>query len=381
MESTKRILIACNHLNTVGGSELYSFYLIKSLRTLGHQLEYFTFHRGLVSSKIENELHVRYKARNRYDLILASHYTTVDYLYGQGPLVQICHGTIPDLEQPSPLADYHIAVSQEIEAHLKALGFTSTVILNGIDLTVFRPRRTIRKRLKTVLSLCQSEEANTLIKAVCEDQEIGFKSLNKHKNPQFEIADEINAADLVIGIGRSAYDAMACGRPCVLFDRRSYNGSVGDGYMYPWLFERFSTYNCSGRFSKRSFTQKELAKEIANYNPIHGKELRKIAVEKLNLIDVSEALLQKGTEVSGWNHVKHKITVLFSYSNLKKRFDAVKRGVRSKMHLAANEGASIQFIKSNIENERFVLPVRIGLYFFLLKLVLKRILKQKQPSG
>jgi hypothetical protein len=364
----KRILVACNHLKSVGGSELYTYYLIKSLVRQGYNVEYFTFHTGAVSSKIERNLNVAFKSGNNFDLILASHQTTVDYLFGQGPILQVCHGPIPDMEQPSPLADYHIAVSEEVSRHLKSKGFLSTIIMNGVDLEIFKPKRSLNKKPKKILSLCQSREANAMIAGICEEEDLEFTSINKHSNPKFEISDEINDVDLVIGIGRSAYDAMACGRPCILFDQRAYNGSLGDGYLNPTDFRKFAKYNCSGRFSKRSYSRADLVKEIRKYNADHGKELRNIATRELNLRHVSLKLVDVGNSISGWKHRKHWMKILITYFRYEKQFVSIKRSFRDKMKRDFDSGISTSEIKTAITNENFILPLRLSLYLYWLQL-------------
>jgi hypothetical protein len=364
----KRILVACNHLKSVGGSELYSFYLIKSLLSRGYQVEYFTFHSGLVSSKIEHDLHVNFKSGNNYDLILASHQTTVNYLFGQGPILQICHGPIPDLEQPSPLADYHVAVSEEVSKHLQNKGFSTTVILNGVDLDIFKPKRPLNKQPKKILSLCQSSEANAMLAEICDQEDLEFKAVNKHANPKFEISDEINEVDLVIGIGRSAYDAMSCGRPCILFDRRSYNGWMGDGYLFPSKFRSFVKYNCSGRYSKRSLSRADLIREIGKYNIAHGEELRDIAREELNIKKVTDDLVTLGVAKAGWSHRKHVVKIMLNYPAYRIFFNPVKQTFRSKMKSDFESGISTKAIKASIGKENFVLPLKISLYLHWLKL-------------
>lgn len=377
---SKHILVACNHLVSVGGSELYSYYLIKALKSRGcYNVEYFTHHGGEISEKIERDLGVGPKSRNRYDLILASHNTTVNYLFGQGPIIQVCHGPIPDIEQPSPLANYHIAVSDEIALHLSDKGFPSTVILNGVDMDVFKPIKPLSQKPVTILSLCQSEEANELIASVCQAEGIGFRSINKHKNPQFQLAGEINEVDLVIGIGRSAYDAMACGRPCVLFDMRSYNGSLGDGYLYPERFNDFVKYNCSGRYSKKTFNKEGLKAEIHKYNPNHGKELRQIAFKELNLAQNADRILEVGFGISAWNHLKHRVKVSVD-KEVNRIFMEQKRFFRGKMKGAADNGESLMNLLRMIGKERFPWRISISLYAYWFKLFTKNASSRKKDN-
>ena len=295
----KKILVATNHLSGVGGSELYTFDLIKALALMGDfELEYFTLDKGTISEQIEEELQVPFMSHKKYDLIFANHNTTVKELFNYGPIIQICHGTIPDLEQPSPLADYHIAISEEISQHLKELGYPNDVILNGIDTQVKKPLLPVHKELSSVLSLCQSDQANAKLRAVCEMKGLQFQAYNKHKNPTHSIEQEINKFDMVIGIGRSIYDAMACGRPCLIYDQRGYNGNKADGYLRPENFSKYIKMNCSGRYLNRQYQEKELIREIEKYNPEDGQKLREIAVSDLNADKMASQLLD----------ISHKLT-------------------------------------------------------------------------
>ncbi len=95
------ILVATNHLKSIGGTETYSYAIIEELKSRGLNVEYFTFHKGLVSEKIERDLKVSFMKKRNYDLILANHYTTVDRLFGKGFIIQTCHGIFPPLERPN----------------------------------------------------------------------------------------------------------------------------------------------------------------------------------------------------------------------------------------------------------------------------------------
>ncbi len=288
----QKILIGTNHLDQIGGSESYTYDLIKALKNIeGIEVEYFTFSKGDVSDKIEEELQVSFMSEKKYDLIIANHNTTVKELYGKSAIVQVCHGIIPDLEQPSPLADYHVGISEEVSDHLIDLGYPNSVILNGIDVDEKKSIVAPNEELESVLSLCQSEKANKLLKKVCDDKGLEFKAFNKHVNPTLNIEKHINKADLVVGVGRSIYDAMACGRPCLIYDNRGYNGNKADGYLRPRNFWKYVKNNCSGRYLNRKYTEKDLVRELEKYNPQHGKELRSIAVENLNAQTMANELL------------------------------------------------------------------------------------------
>ena len=300
----RKILVATNHLSSVGGSELYTYDLIKALSTSkDYEIEYFTFDKGLISEKVEEETQVSFMKKKKYDLILANHNTTVRELFSRGPIIQICHGTLPDIEQPSPLADYHIAISEEISDHLTSLGYANDVILNGVDVQTKKTINPINKTLTSVLSLCQSDKANQRLRSICEHKGLRFRAYNKHTNPTDSIEEEINSFDLVVGIGRSIYDAMACGRPSLIYDHRGYNGNKADGYLRPENFSKYVKMNCSGRYLNRQYQERELIRELEKYNPEDGAKLRNIAVSQLNAYKMAYQLLNAANHLDWSNRI------------------------------------------------------------------------------
>ena len=222
------ILVATNHLETLGGSETYTYALAEELKNQRFKVDYFTFQKGTVSDQLEKKLNVQFMQQKKYDLILANHYTCVNHLHKRGFVLQTCHGIYPELEQPSPRAHGYVAISQEVKEYLRKKNLESKVILNGINTDRYKSTRPLHNDVRTVLSLCQSDEANQIIEASCNALGVDFTTLNKFKNPTWHVENVINNADLVIGIGRSAYEAMACGRPVIIFDHRpKRSGTIG----------------------------------------------------------------------------------------------------------------------------------------------------------
>lgn len=277
-----RILVATDHLEATGGTECYTFAMIQELQRQGHDVEYFAFQLGDVSKRIET-LGVKFRSHIFYDLILANHNIVVNHLYKRGYIIQTCHGTQMALEQPSPKADAFVSISQEVHDYLKSKGFSSTIIKNGIDCNRFRPQNPINSCLKNVLSLCQSNEANNIIRDACSLIGVCFQKANKYERSNWYIEETINQSDLVIGIGRSAYDAMACGRTVVSFDIRSYSSNFGDGYISTNNINESVKYNCSGRASRIEYNAQTLANELKKYNVNDGLFLRNYALSNLNI--------------------------------------------------------------------------------------------------
>ncbi|OJX90625.1 MAG: hypothetical protein BGP01_04390 [Paludibacter sp. 47-17] len=284
------ILIANHHLKRTGGTENYSFALAEEMVRLGHQVEYFTYTKGYVSKKLE-ESGIRFKSRKTYDLILANHKTTIQFLHRKGFTVQTCHGTLPTLEQPSKFADAYVSVTQEVHEHLQTKGIDSTLIKNGINCRRFAPRQQLNDRLGCVLSLCQSDEANAMIHQVCSRNGIRYLSADKKLDNVWHLEDLINQADLVVGIGRSLYDAMACGRTVISFDKRRYSEALGDGYLDAATVVDSIRYNCSGRGSRRKMDEATFENELRKYRPSDGPALRAYALQELNIEHAAQQYL------------------------------------------------------------------------------------------
>lgn len=279
-----KILLGTHYLAKTGGTESYTYALALELKRLGHHVEYYAIVRGNVSSMLE-ENGVPFMSADYYDLILANHTTVVEKICRFGYIVQTCHGNIAELEQPSPYADAYIAISEEVRKHLLNKGFTSLgIIPNGIDCKRFFPRNPVSEKLTTVLSLCQSNEANKFIRKCCEKAGLKFISSNKHTDNVWSIEELINQSDLVVGLGRSVYDAMACGRCVLVYDYREYMGEfLGDGMLTPDSINKSMTCNCSGRANRLKYNEQEFIAEMQKYSPQLATWSRDFAIQNLNI--------------------------------------------------------------------------------------------------
>lgn len=282
MSEIKTVLVANNHLDYFGGSETFTFALIEALLEKGFNVEYFTFIKGNFSKLIEQKLNVGFMSKKSYDVVLANHNTCVRHLRDKGFVIQTCHGIYPDLEQPSIFADFHVSISQEVANYLSLKGFPSTIIMNGINTERFYSKNELNTNLKTVLSLCHSEAANSFLKEVCDELKIDFLCIEKFEDRTWEIEDLINRSDMVVGLGRSAYEAMSCGRPIIIYDQRPYSESFADGYVVDKLANSLVN-NCSGRFYKLKMTKEMMIEEFKKYKKSDGEILRNFVVDNLSM--------------------------------------------------------------------------------------------------
>lgn len=279
-----RILLATHYLAKTGGTECYTYALAAELKRLGHDVEYFAIVRGNTSERIE-ALGVPSWTRKQYDLILANHTTVVPKVHPYGYTIQTCHGAIAELEQPSPFAHAHVAVSKEVADNLQKKGFNPiATIHNGIDCERFYPMLPVNDNLHTVLSLCQGERGHDFVKRCCESAGYEFIRADKYTDNIWDIERLINEADLVVGLGRSVYDAMACGRCALIYDFRDYIGhTLADGMVTPESIARSMEYNCNGKALNRQFTEEGFIDEMRKYSPELAQWSRKYAFENLNI--------------------------------------------------------------------------------------------------
>lgn len=284
-----KILVGNNGLGLPGGSETYTYALIKELVSRGHDVTAVGVEGpGLISNRL-NDIGVEClfeSVGGEWDLILTSHSTSIELVKNaKGFKIQTCHGVYPQIEQPVEGMDAYVAISEEVQHHLTSIGFESTIIHNGVDCSRYAPKTPINEEIKSVLSLAQSDPANEIVKQACDIANVELVINNKFREWKWEVDELINQSDLVISLGRGAYEAMASGRNVIIFDQRHYVNmpAIGDGIITKDNVYDYIKNNCSGRYSKTIFDAQLLANEIKKYNKQNGADLREYALNNLNI--------------------------------------------------------------------------------------------------
>ena len=164
-------------------------------------------------------------------------------------------------------------------------------ILNPIDTDLFH--YTLSNPIpKSIFSLSQSEEFNTILSEICSELKMTFTKNNKHINPNPDIRKNIENSDIVVSLGRGCYEAMSMGKNVLIADFRSYmNDGLMDGLVTDDWFNYFVKNNCSGRFFNNKASKKNLIEEINNYNVDNCYPNRKHIVESLDYIKIAKDYL------------------------------------------------------------------------------------------
>lgn len=298
------IILGCNHLHELGGSEQHLFSLAEEFKKLKHNvyvlLGNFTL-KGKMSKQLKEKLGIEVDvmpSNTRVDAVFLSHkstvnrflkevYTQKDLKFNEKNFYQICHGVFSDLEAPHPSALLnYIAISEEVKISVKnQISNSQKVykILNPIN-TDYYYKTSSNKKIKKVYSLSQNDDFNSKIKDICTFLGFTFKKNNKHTNPVFDIRENLEDADLVFSLGRGCYEAMSMGKNVIIADSRGYmSDSLMDGLVNSKNFNSFIINNCSGRFSKLEANTTNIIKEIDKYSLDNCESNRRTIIQSLDI--------------------------------------------------------------------------------------------------
>ncbi len=308
-----KILMVNSTLDYYAGSEMFTHALADELKRLDHDVICFSTRLGRVADRLR-ESHITVTADlagvpDDIDVIHAHHRhesLLAFYRFPTKPMILVCHGILPWQEQPlrSPLNIHrYVAVSEEVRDHLvrrhRVHPGNILVMRNGIDLRRFAPRHPIRLRPEHALILSNYMPAarRDLIARVCDQLGITLREVGKAQS-RWDVEEEINRADLVFALGRSALEALACKRAVIVFD---YNGA--DGLVTPENFHLFRLRNLSGRTHRHQYTEEGLRKEIERYDPTNAELLHEVVRRDHDIRQIARryvALYEEATALPGW---------------------------------------------------------------------------------
>lgn len=278
-----KILLSNHALQNRGGSETWTYTMYQEL-SKNHDVSVYTPRQNTLFPFMK-----RFQMSESYDLGILNHGMTVKKLERADIKKRILtsHGVIPGAERPVDGADLYVSVSEEVQARLAASGYESTVIRNPIDLEKFTCTPSDRPKLKTALFLSNNPR-NAMARNLKEAaQNSGVKLIiGGRGNTIADTQGTMDSVEMVFGLGRSAYEAMAMERNVVIFD---YNGA--DGVATLETLPLYRTSNCSGRFHKEKWDAYEIMEAFDSYDPERGASLREYIRENNNVVTIAEKYL------------------------------------------------------------------------------------------
>lgn len=267
----------------IGGTDSFNYAVGTALQELGYTVYYYA---PDMDGTGVTERHLRGRGIVPYggqplDFCIANQQSGAHFV-GRCPVLQVVHSAYTMLEYPVKGATVYSAVSEEIRDYLDGKGFHGIpVVLNGIDLVRFRPTGGLRE-VPQVLSICQGDDV--MLSRACSSLGYRFRSVPKSVDARiWDIENLIGDADIVVGIGRSLYDAMACGRACISWDNRGLNPYSGCGYVTADSWYAFAHTNFTGRGYPQIRTIDGLVRELRKYRPSDGGVMRGFAERELDV--------------------------------------------------------------------------------------------------
>lgn len=281
--ANNNICVANGTYKWIGGTDTFNWAMCKALVDMGYTVYYYApdMDGTGITEKYLQEIGVLPYVEGTPLVACFANQQSGSHFVGKCPVVQTCHSAFTRLEYPIKGARAYISISEEIQLYLKVRGFQTDIIRNGIDLNRYCPKKSLNA-IPQVLSICQGDDS--LLQDACDKLGWRFKSVPKEVGSRiWHIEDMINESDIVVGIGRSLYDAMACGRACISWDNRKLNPFTGCGYVTADNWYSCAKTNFTGRGFPQIATVDGLVAELKKYNPADGKVMRSFAETELNV--------------------------------------------------------------------------------------------------
>lgn len=286
-----RILLANYQMNELTGSDTYTYTMAEALNRHGHNVVVFTPFPGIVSDNLSNDIPVTNSlnlSSYKFDVAHVHHNVIackVREQFPDLPIISVCHGTVPFLEQPVLDLNIHkfIAVSDEVFRHLQKKNVSKDkleIIRNAVDIKRFYPEKPINEKLKNVLVLSNHVYGDTkkMIQDAAKKLNLNLTFIGKQTKAYFNIEEYINKNDLVITIGRGVLESMACGRVVLIYDKFG-----GDGVVTRELIHESKLNNFSGRRYGKKYTTNDFIKVFKEYDYKQGVDNRELAEKCFNI--------------------------------------------------------------------------------------------------
>jgi hypothetical protein len=244
-----KILMTNNTLLQRGGSESYLETVSTELRRLGHEVVFYSPECGLVADRLRArgfEVHDDAATLpGDLDVVHGQHSNAVARLretHPRLPLVFATHSWFVSVEDPvvelgaGAYVAFNELTRRRLAAHVAGRHAEVVRLTQPVDISFadgFRdplpdvPRRAVAvsRRMTTI---------PTRLARACAERGIDFARLGGPDSESDDPRAEMRAADIVLGIGRTALEGMAAARAVLLVDETSVGGWVGTA-SYPAL--------------------------------------------------------------------------------------------------------------------------------------------------
>jgi hypothetical protein len=269
-----RVLITHSRF-LLGGSETYAVTVAEQLERLGHPTAFFAGHaspegRELLVSRglsLATGEPAELADRGDFDAVLAQDAANAYAVTGRRkvPLVFVIHGLAfferpPEALQPLPSV---VVMNDRIGRQAAALARKPEVVRlrQPIDIQRFkaRPARPKARRV-LVFSNYLQDDRMAMLQRACDDLGLELTTMGANSRTSLTPQDRIAAADIVVGYGRSALEAMAMGRAVYVWERGG-----GDGWVTPESYPEMEADGFSGGAKEAVIDADRLRGDLSAY--------------------------------------------------------------------------------------------------------------------
>jgi hypothetical protein len=299
-----QILITHEGFSYFAGTESYMLTVAEQLQRAGHDTGIFAPNLGPMADFARTRgvrVLERYQLPDSCDLILAQDAATCLELaprYPEAKVIFVAHSYVHSLQTPPQLPGaYDALVVLNDRTHRWATGLAHTErivrLRQPVDTNRFRvthPRQLGPPRV-LVLSTYQFGSRADQLTTACRREGMELRWLTQATaTPEREIA----GADAVIGLGRSAIDAMAASRAVFVLGPLG-----GDGWVTPESYPRLEADGFSGRSTDEILDAGAVAGQLAAWDPLMGNANRDLAARHHDVRDHARELITLAGELGG----------------------------------------------------------------------------------
>src|SRR3954471_20807682 len=282
-----RLLLATHHLSSLGGSGTYVLTVAEHLERLGHEVAVFGLEMGEMA-ELARRRGVRVVGRTADlpsgpEALLAQDAPSalaVTARHPETPLVFVAHGATRELMLPPQLPDVApvvVVMNERVRARVDAMARAHEVVRlrQPVDMDRFAPRRPLRLRPRRALLLGNNLHGPRyeLIAEECRRAGLEVVQTGRHGEASATPETAIDAADVVVGYGRSVLEAMASGRAAYVLDHLG-----GDGWVTPGSFPALEADGFGGRATDVVVDRERLRADLREYDPEMGIVNRNLVV-------------------------------------------------------------------------------------------------------
>jgi hypothetical protein len=295
-------------LDAPGGMQSYLLTIAPQLERLGHEVTLYAPEQGTMADVARSRgLRVARREHELPDIcdavIAQDGVTLLDMAdrYPDSIRVIVVHSAEYDIHLPpgpEGTVSFAVVMNDAVERRVRATAQPLRVerLRQPMDTDRHRPVGALRDRPRRVLMLGNylSDRGRDALVRVCEASGLEWRQVGAHGELLPDPLAAINEADIVIGQGRSALDAMASARATWV-----YGPIAGDGWVTPATYATLEADGFRGRATDHILNAESFGQALEEFDPSMGADNRKLitlhhsayehAIELVELLDTTPA--------------------------------------------------------------------------------------------